>query len=172
MHLGSNLFMIEVADDPLQRKFEINHEPMSDTSNTNGYRITITVDLNYTNAIEIKNDGVKLHYSTNGIYYEVIKMVPNNEPNGYETVIPGQDTGTNIYYYFTVTDLKDHHTHLPKYSPNNIYSFKIIPGQMSVSMSLLLSGVFFIILVLLFIGIKTGRVKLSSFRFKIVRNNK
>jgi hypothetical protein len=149
LHLGSNLLVAEVADDPWQRKFEIAHEPLKDTANTNGY--LVKVSINSTSAIEIKSGGVKLHYTTDGKYYEVIEMTPSNEPNGYEAMLPGQDTGTNISYYFSVTDMKDRITMLPKYSPNNMYSFEIISFSGEASTALLITHVIFIVGAIIFV---------------------
>ncbi|MCK5559351.1 MAG: zinc carboxypeptidase, partial [Thermoplasmata archaeon] len=64
LHLGSNLLVAEVADDPWQNKFEILHESLRDTPNTDGYAVKII--LNRTGNMELKSEGVKVYYSTDG----------------------------------------------------------------------------------------------------------
>jgi hypothetical protein len=149
LHLGLNLFISEVADDPWQHKFELLHEPLQDTSSTDGYRVKVII--NNTPNLELQKGGIKVHYTTDGKHYIKIDMSPTGEPNEYNGKIPGYPVGTNISYYFTVTDTNGKTTQLPKYAPYSLYGFNILPFRGEATPGLLITHVIFIVGAIFFV---------------------
>jgi hypothetical protein len=149
LHLGANLLVVEVADDPWQYKFTIEHEPIKDTTSTYGYKVNANIDSPF--GLEIKDKGVKLYYSTDGKNYKAIVMEPNDDEYEYSAKIPGQLPGTKISYFISVTDKDDRDTQLPKYAPYNIYSFTVVTTRGNADISLLALHVFFIVGAIFFV---------------------
>jgi hypothetical protein len=149
LHLGSNLYIAEVADDPWQNKFEILHESLEDTTNTDGYSVKII--LNNTQFQELKTGGIKLHYTIDSENYRFVNMIPTGEPFEFEADIPGQPVGTNITYYFSVTDREGHISQAPKYAPYSTFSFSVIPYKGDASAAILWLHVFIIVGAIFFV---------------------
>jgi hypothetical protein len=149
LHLGSNLFMIEISDDPWQRKFRIEHEPLSNTSNTKGY--TVKATISNPNGLELKFQGLSVFYTTDGEHYSEAKMEGTGNFNEFEARIPGQDPGTTISYYIAVVDKESQTTQLPKYAPHDQFTFRVILGKGEATVSLLAAHVIFILGAIIFV---------------------
>jgi hypothetical protein len=149
LHLGSNLYTAEVADDPWQRKIEILHEPISDTTDTNGYKVKAY--LNNSNNLELSSKGLLVFYSTDGQSYDSVYLTPSGEPNEYTGTIPGQQTGTKVYYYISVTDKNNHISQEPKYAPYDVNDFTIISSKGEANTGLLITHVIFIVGAIFFV---------------------
>ncbi len=149
LHLGPNLLMVEVADNPWQRKLGITHEPLGNTSNTKGY--TIKAVINNPKSLELQSGGINVYYSIDGENYNEIRMELTDEPNEFEARIPGQKPGTAVSYYISVTDKDSHLTQLPKYAPYNSFNFRVIPARGHASASILWAHVIFIMGAIIFV---------------------
>ncbi len=150
MHVGPNLLMVEVADNPWQRKIGIEHEPLGNTSSTKGY--TVKAVLNSPKKLELQSEGIKIYYSVDGENYDEIRMEATTEPNEFEARIPGQKPGTKISYYISVTDKNTHLSQLPKYAPYNDFNFRVIPARGQASASILWAHVIFIMGAIIFVA--------------------
>jgi hypothetical protein len=149
LHLGANLYIVEVAENPWQRKVKIGHEPLKDTTNTEGYSIKAVIDNDL--APELMNNGIKVYYSTNGASYKSIVMEPGEEWNEYEAKIPGQNEGDRISYYISVLDVDEHITQLPKYAPHDKFTFTVLSSRGEASASILWTHVIFIVGAIIFV---------------------
>ncbi len=149
LHLGSNLFITEAADNPWGTGIEILHEPIKNTTNTEGYKVRAIVNTSH--ALELKYQGVKVFYSTNGQTYKMLEMKQSSNSNEYIGTIPGQVAGTEINYYLSVIDMNDHITQQPKYAPYHTYSFSILPSKGEATPALLIIHVLFIVGAIIFV---------------------
>ena len=82
-------------------------------------------------------------------------MTPTGEQNEFEAKIPGQSPEVRIVYYISATDKNNHVTLLPKYAPQNQFSFTILSTRGEASASILWTHVIFILGAVLFV-IATG----------------
>lgn len=164
-HVGANLFVVEVADDPSQRKAVIEHQPLSDTTNTEGYMIKAVV--RNPSGPELKSSGLKVYYTLDGKSYRVLNMEPSGGQNEYQVEIPGQAPGTTISYYFTVTNRDEHTAQLPAYAPYNLFSFTVKSEKSGYSYTMLGLGALLIMVVVLVIIVKKYNVSLLGSRAKI-----
>jgi hypothetical protein len=149
LQLGSNLYVVEVADDPWQHKFRIEHEPLQNTSNTDGY--TVKAAISNPGGLELKFQGLNVFYSTDGEHYYELKMEGTGEFNEFETRIPGQEPGTEVSYYIAVVDKDARTTQLPKYAPYDQFSFRVVVGKGEATASLLIAHVIFILGAIIFV---------------------
>jgi hypothetical protein len=129
MHLGPNLLMAEVADNPWQHKLSIVHEPLNDTRSDKDYPVIVRVDA--PEGLEMMDDGLVLHYSIDGGEYESVVMESTGTANHFIGFIPGQERDSyeehNVSYYITVVDREGHYNSAPKYAPHDLYKFNVIP---------------------------------------------
>ncbi|UCH88597.1 MAG: hypothetical protein JSV49_10135 [Thermoplasmata archaeon] len=149
LHLGANLFMIEISDDPWQRKFEIQHEPLQDTYNTERYVVKAKIINPF--GLELKSQGLILYYSVDGKKFAGLPMTSTGEPNEFQAIIPGQSPLSEISYYISATDKNDQMTLLPKYAPNTIISFTVLSSRGEAYPLLLITHVIFIVGAIIFV---------------------
>jgi hypothetical protein len=151
LHMGANLFIVESADNMWGENYRIDHEPLKDTSSESGYMVSATItpesgpDYRFDAVPEIVGSGVLVCYSVDGGNYKIIKMAQRGEAGEYQAVIPGHSPGARISYYIHLEDKDSHVTQAPKYAPNQVYSFTVLPMRGDVSTSLLVLHVLFIV---------------------------
>ncbi len=129
INLGANLLVVEAADNPWQYKYVIKHDPLKNTANTDNYKVRAVIKI--PRGMELQAQSVKVYYTADGKNYDIINMAPSKDSNEYEGVIPGQEPGTKVSYYISVTNKEELTTQAPKYAPYNVYSFNIIESEAS-----------------------------------------
>ena len=137
LNLMQNLYVAEIADNPWEKHFSIEHTPLANITNTNE-PMEIHATVKSSKGLEMSEGGPKLYYSIdNGVYNE-IDMEPCGMPNGYEANIPAQASGTRISYYIVCEDSKGQITQLPKYAPIQSFDFTVTGAGDSLSNTLII----------------------------------
>jgi len=157
LHVGSNLYVLEAAANPWGANYKIEHNPLTDTSSPGGYEVKAKIlpesgpDYRTDAVPEIAESGVLLCYSVDGSNYKILRMGARGEAGEYIAVIPGYSPGTEIRYYIQLEDMDDQIVQAPKYAPNQVYSFTVLPMRGEASISLLVLHVIFIVGAIFFV---------------------
>ncbi|MCG2826502.1 MAG: choice-of-anchor J domain-containing protein, partial [Thermoplasmatales archaeon] len=100
-HIGVNLYLAEIADNPAQEYPGITHTPLLDTKNTTGpYRVIATITSN----AGLNSSALKLIWKTSTVSDTTVTLSPTGNPDEYYADIPGQTDGTWVYYYIYAED--------------------------------------------------------------------
>ena len=124
LNLMQNLYVAEIADNPWEEHFRIEHTPVSNTTNTDD-PIEIMATVKSSRGLEMSEGGPKLYYSIDNSEYDKIDMEPSGKANEFRAYIPARASGTRISYYFACEDSGGRSTLLPKYAPYQSFGFTI-----------------------------------------------
>jgi len=149
INLGANLLAIEIADNPWRHYFSINHTPLDNTTETDGYIVTATVDNPF--GIELRSQGLEILYSIDGGSFTPTLMESAENPDEFMAYIPGQAPGTKISYFICATDVDNRSTLAPRYAPYAAYTFQVRETRGDASSLLLITHVIFIMGAIVFV---------------------
>ncbi len=127
LNLLQNLYVAEVAANPWEKRFKIEHIPLENTTEADG-PYTVTVKVTSFSSLELQNEGLELAYSEDGILYEKIKMTSTGNPSEYAAEIPEQSAGSTIHYYISAISKEEFITTSPRYAPERAHQFTVTGG--------------------------------------------
>ncbi|MBA3044503.1 zinc carboxypeptidase, partial [archaeon] len=124
-HIGVNLYLAEIADNPAQEYPVITHTPLLDTKNTTG---PYTAIANITSNIGLNSSALKLVWRTGTVSDTTVTLSPTGNPDEYYADIPGQSDGTWFYYYIYTEDSGGNKSTSPEtevWESQNYYKFYV-----------------------------------------------
>ena len=130
LNLMQNLYVAEIADNPWEEHFSIEHTPVSNATDTDG-PIEIMATVKSSHGLELSEGDLKIYYSIDdGEYNEMdMDMGPSGTANEFCACIPARASGTRISYYFFCEDSRGRITLLPKYAPCQTFNFTVGGGE-------------------------------------------
>lgn len=101
----------------------IDHQPLKDTERKDGQPYPVIARIRSDNGYD--PGSVTLHYTTNGIDYTSVQMMPGDEPDEFYYPLPGTTVNMAYAYYISVDDVSDR-THT---NPGVFYGINAEPEQ-------------------------------------------
>ena len=83
----------------------IEHSPLKDTELKDGKPYTITATIRSDDGYDANE--VKLHYTTDGINFTVVKMAPTGNSDEFQASLPGTTVNKSYAYFLSVPDGKN-----------------------------------------------------------------
>ena len=127
LNLMQNLYVAEIADNPWERYFRIEHAPLGNTTDA-GKPYVVTANIRGPDGLELEAGGGELMYSVDGAAYREVDMIPTGNANEYGAAIPSQSPGTRISYYISARAREGYLTLSPRYAPFRSYNFTVKDG--------------------------------------------
>jgi len=150
INLGPNLLVAELAANPWDRRFDIEHTPLQDTTDIFG-PYTVKAKIGSDTDLALAPGGARVYYSTDG--WATRTEVAMDERGGfYYADIPGTKMNVRIEYFIEAGDTTGNVTQEPAYAPMNSHSFRVM-GSARVTPWLLWAHVIVIIGGLVMMGI-------------------
>jgi hypothetical protein len=127
INLGPNLLVAELAANPWDWRFEIEHTPLKDTKDIRGPYV-VKAKISSASDLQLAPGGAVLHYTTDDWATE--ETIPMTERDGFFFGdIPGTKENAVFEYYIEARASDGNTTLSPGYAPVRSYSFKVLASK-------------------------------------------
>jgi len=127
INLGPNLLVAELAANPWDSRFNIEHTPLKDTKDIRG-PYTVKARISAATDLQLAPGGAVLHYTSDGwMTEETVVMVERD--GHFSGGIPGTKENLEFSYFIEARASDGNSTQSPGYAPACSYSFKVLASK-------------------------------------------